>query len=550
MTATRVLVVEDERIVALNLKQRLVRLGYEVLAMAPSGAKALAEIERTRPDVILMDINIEGDIDGIETASRIPTEYHTPVIYLTAYSEQATLDRAKATKPYGYLLKPFSERELHATIQMALERRREDVATLESERRLKTSVDHQSSELQAATQDLKNEIGVRTKLEEALAQSQKMEAIGQLTGGIAHDFNNLLQGIDGSITIAKKRLEVGRYDDIGTLLDTAQISTRRAAGLTHRLLAFSRRQPLAPTIVHCGKLIDAMKELLARTIGEKITIEITEPEDLWLTQCDSNQLESTMLNLVINARDAMPEGGSVAIELANCIIGTNDDTGHEGILPGEYVCVAVADSGCGMDAATISQAFEPFFTTKPVGQGTGLGLSMVYGFARQSNGEAKIVSDLGRGTSISLYLPRFSGALEPAGEHSDTETANIPEVDPDKVIVVIDDEPGVLFIVVSHLEDLGYKAIEAKDGTSGLEILERLDHVDLLITDVGLPGLNGRQVADAARMVHPGLKVMFMTGYADKVGAGSAAMKPGMKMITKPFTLDSFAEAVGGMLSV
>ena len=307
---TRVLVVEDERIVALNLKQRLMRLGYEISAMAASGEKALAEIERTQPDVVLMDINIEGDIDGIETASRIPSEYHTPVIYLTAYSEQATLDRAKATKPYGYLLKPFSERELHATIQMALERRTADVATLESEQRLEKTVETKTTELHGAIEELKNEIGVRTKIEEALAQSQKMEAIGQLTGGIAHDFNNLLQGIDGSISIAKKRLASGRLDEIDKWLDAGLVSTRRAAGLTHRLLAFSRRQPLSPSAIQSGQLINDIKELIARTIGEAITIQVITSEDLWLIKCDANQLESAILNLAINARDAMPDGGS------------------------------------------------------------------------------------------------------------------------------------------------------------------------------------------------------------------------------------------------
>ena len=361
MTATRVMVVEDERIVALNLKQRLVRLGYEISGMAASGEKALAEIERTQPDVILMDINIEGDIDGIETASRIPAEYHTPVIYLTAYSEQATLDRAKATKPYGYLLKPFSERELHATIQMAMARRSEDVATLESEQRLEKTVETQTTELQGAIQDLKNEIGARTKLEEALAQSQKMEAIGQLTGGIAHDFNNLLQGIDGSISIAKKRFVGGLHGEVEEWLDGALASTRRAAGLTHRLLAFSRRQPLSPTVVEGGDLIAGIRDLIVRTMGEAIMTEVDAPGDLWLTKCDPNQLESAILNLAINARDAMPDGGELKIELCNVDLEASNTADHEGIAAGEYICIAVSDTGCGMELETIEQAFEPFF---------------------------------------------------------------------------------------------------------------------------------------------------------------------------------------------
>ena len=375
-----------------------------------------------------------------------------------------------------------------------------------------------------------------------------MEAIGQLTGGIAHDFNNLLHGIDGSVSIAKRRLSAGRYEDIGEWLDTALVSTRKAAALTQRLLAFSRRQPLSPTTVHAGRLVREMNDLLTRTLGEAVVITIATADDLWHTQCDANQLESAILNLAINGRDAMPDGGTLKIEMGNLTIAGVDTAGQEGIEPGDYVCITVADSGCGMAPATISQAFEPFFTTKPVGQGTGLGLSTVYGFARQSKGYAKIASAPDQGTSISVYLPRFAGSIEPLHEPIDQDAPEAPVNASDKTIVVIEDEPGVRFVVVSFLEDLGYHPIEAADGISGLEIVQKLPQIDLLITDIGLPGMNGRQVAEAARLAHPELKVVFMTGYADKVGAGSAPMTSGMQMITKPFTLDALAGAVSGML--
>jgi signal transduction histidine kinase len=546
---TRVLIVEDERIVALNLKQRLMKQGYNVCALATSGATALHEITKERPDVVLMDINIEGDIDGIETVSRIPPEFQTPVIYLTAYSEQATLDRARETKPYGYLLKPFSERELHATIQMVLARRQADVAARETERRLEQLVADRTAALIVANEELKKQIAQRQEAEHALAQAQKIEAIGHLTGGIAHDFNNLLQGIGGSLSLLKRRIAQKRFDDTDKFIDGAIESTNRAAGLTHRLLAFSRRQPLSPKPVACNDLLTGMHDMLVRTMGEAIDIKLAPGDALWSTMCDANQLESAVLNLAINARDAMPRGGTLTMTTSNVTLNEAAAAAHPGLTAGEYVCVAVSDVGGGMSKEVADRAFDPFFTTKPIGQGTGLGLSMVYGFARQSGGAAVIDSAMGRGTTVKIYLPRFDGQV-PAEAPADKLDATKPSTRADdKVVLVVEDESTVRSLVLEVLKDLGYRTLHAHDGTSGLDILKSGARIDLLVTDIGLPGLNGRQLADSARALRPALKILFMTGYAENTTLPNSFLESGMSMMTKPFTIEALAERIQAMMA-
>jgi CheY-like chemotaxis protein len=374
-----------------------------------------------------------------------------------------------------------------------------------------------------------------------------MEAVGQLTGGIAHDFNNLLQGIIGSLEIIGRRVEEGRADTIGRFLTGATTAANRAAALTHRLLAFSRRQPLDPKPVEANPLVRSMEDLLGRTLGERIALDLIQPDDLWLTICDHNQLENAILNLVINARDAMPDGGRLTIETANVTVRPDDGAARRAdIQPGDYVAVSVEDTGTGMDADTISRAFEPFFTTKPLGQGTGLGLSMIYGFARQSDGYTTIDSEPGRGTRITLMLPRFAGAL--ADPAVDVLPARPQEADEGEVVLVVEDEPVVRSLIVEVLTTLGYRTLEAVDGPEGVARLRSKDRIDLLITDMGLPGLNGRQVADAGREVRPGLGILFMTGYAESAALAPGFLAPGMEIITKPFGMDVLASRVREML--
>jgi PAS domain S-box-containing protein len=381
--------------------------------------------------------------------------------------------------------------------------------------------------------------------EEALLQSQKMEAVGQLTGGIAHDFNNLLTGIVGSLDLLQTRLNQGRTDNVARYINAAMTSANRAAALTHRLLAFARRQPLIPKNVDVNQLVVSLEDLLRRTIGETIDLGIVAAEDLWSTLCDPNQLESALLNLAINARDAMPDGGRLAIATSNARLDSvTADT--PALSPGDYVCITVTDTGVGMSAEVAARAFDPFFTTKPIGQGTGLGLSMIYGFARQSNGHVTIDSKVGQGTTVRLYLPRQHGDIA-ASHASAARTAEHAATG--ETVLVIEDEPIVRGVVLEMLAEQGYRTLEAIDGPSGLKILRSGQRIDLLVTDVGLPGMNGRQVADQAREGRPDLKILFITGYAESVAMADGFLQPGMEMITKPFDLDHLAQRIRVMIS-
>jgi len=378
--------------------------------------------------------------------------------------------------------------------------------------------------------------------QEALRQSQKMEAVGQLTGGLAHDFNNLLMGISGSLELLDMRLAQGRLEDVGRYISAAQRSTRRAANLTQRLLAFSRRQTLDPRPIEVCRLIAGMTELIERATGPDVELIVRNAPDLWPTKVDATQLESALLNLCINARDAMaPNGGRLLIETAN----RRFDGKVGDLKAGHYVMISVTDTGAGMPAEVAARAFDPFFTTKPRGEGTGLGLSMVYGFVRQSGGQVLIDSREGEGTTVTLSLPRFTGELE----------ADVAEdqarIDPaaGETVLVIDDEETIRGLIRDVLEEAGYAVLEAPDGPAGLEVMQSGVAVDLLITDVGLPGgVNGRQVADAARLSRPGLKTLFITGFAEKAALASDQLGPGMEIITKPFAISALAQKVREML--
>ena len=387
----------------------------------------------------------------------------------------------------------------------------------------------------------------RALLEEQLRQSQKMEAVGQLTGGIAHDFNNIVQGITGSLQIATRRLAQGRVDEIDLFMARAITSANKAAALTHRLLAFSRRQPLDPRAVDANALLSSLEDMFKRTIGERIDLRFALAEGLWTTLCDPHQLESSLLNLVLNARDAMPETGSLAIETRNARLDDGDVRDLVDVRPGDYVCVSVSDNGIGMSAATIAQAFDPFFTTKPIGRGTGLGLSMTYGFARQSEGFAQIHSVLGQGTTVTLHLPRHAGSVDLV-----PPPAPVPRVEArgrGETILIVEDDVVVRSLVVEILTELGYRAVEAPDGDAGLAILRSEGRIDLLVTDMGLPGMSGREVALAARRGRPALKILFMTAYAANAALASGFFADGMEMIIKPFTLEDFVAKVQAMIA-
>nr|WP_286197576.1 PAS domain-containing sensor histidine kinase [Variovorax boronicumulans] len=381
--------------------------------------------------------------------------------------------------------------------------------------------------------------------QDALRQAQKMEAVGQLTGGIAHDFNNLLAAISGAHQLMRLRLDQGQTQGLHAYLDMGERSVRRAASLTQRLLAFSRRQTLDPRPTDVNRLVLGMEEMVARTVGPAVQLTVAPAAAPWPTRVDASQLENALLNLCINARDAMPEGGRLELSTANRTLGEHGAAAQE--LPaGDYVCLRVTDTGTGMSQDIVQRVFDPFFTTKPLGQGTGLGLSMVYGFVRQSGGQIQVDSEPGRGTTMTLLLPRHGGDAEhdEAGQASDA-----PDRGSGATLLLIEDEDVVRTLLVEVLEDAGYTVLSAADGPAGLLRLQAAGPMDLLVTDVGLRGgMNGRQVADAGRLLRPDLQVLFITGYAEAATVGNGFMEAGMELMTKPFDLATLVTRVREML--
>ena len=383
--------------------------------------------------------------------------------------------------------------------------------------------------------------------EEQLRQSQKMEAIGQLTGGIAHDFNNMLASVYGSIQLIQRKVETGKLEGIDTLLERASASTQRATSLTQRLLAFARRQSLDIRRVDVVHLVESLEEMLVRTIGPTMSLKIDLAADLWSARIDAGQLENALLNLVINARDAMPEGGHLSIEAENVEIDAAHAASQVEVNAGDYVVVRVTDDGAGMPAKVIARVFEPFFTTKPIGQGTGLGLSMVYGFVKQAGGHIRIQSEVGSGTTVSLFLPRdLSGEASVKPAPAATPTAHVLT---GETILVVEDEESVRSVIVAVLQDLGYSFMEAANADAALAIFDTGTHIDLLVTDVGLPGMNGRQLSEIATARQPGLKVLFVTGYAEQAAMRHGFLSAGMQMIKKPFVIDELADRIRSILA-
>ncbi len=414
----------------------------------------------------------------------------------------------------------------------------------EAAQKLEQQVAERTSELTAALARLEAEAKERARAEEALRQSQKMEAVGQLTGGIAHDFNNLLTGIMGALDVVRRRIANGRTDDLDRFMDAATVSAERAAALTARLLAFSRRQSLDSRPTDVNRLLASLEDLLHRTMSERIEVSIEFAGSLPLALVDANQLENAILNLAINARDAMPQGGRLALRTHHAQIDAEFCAEHDGFVAGSYVAVTVSDSGAGMDAATLAKAFDPFFTTKPIGQGTGLGLSMVYGFAKQSHGHVAIDTEVGVGTDVTVYLPI---ADEPAER---PEITKGPVLDGDgQTVLLVEDDAAVRLLVADVLGELGYRAQEAADPQSAIALIESGSRFDLMITDVGLPGMNGRQLAEIARKHLPDLPILFITGYAQNAEARGGFLGPNMEMISKPFPIEILAGKIREMLA-
>jgi PAS domain S-box-containing protein len=409
-------------------------------------------------------------------------------------------------------------------------------------------------QLQTLNASLEAQVSERTaalaQAAEALRQSQKMEALGQLTGGIAHDFNNMLQGVTSGVTLAKRRIEMNRAAEAMKFLDAAAEAAGRAAALTARLLAFGRRQALDPRPIQLDELVNGLLDLIQRTVGPAIEVELRVLARGWPVLCDPNQLENALLNLVINARDAMaPNHGRLIIETAHLLLSDADTAAWEGANPGEYVRMTVTDTGTGMTPDVLAHAFEPFFTTKPDGQGTGLGLSQLYGFVRQSHGGVRLESTLGKGTSVHLYLPRCHDTPDASRAPAATGAMPAPARRAPRLLLV-DDEPVIRTFAAESLRELGYEVLEAGDGPQALRLLNTASgRLDLLVADVGLPGgLNGRQLADAAREMLPALPILLITGYAGDAIVGQGRLATGMEILGKPFDLDELGRRVRAMV--
>ncbi|WP_285407285.1 ATP-binding protein [Pseudomonas sp. FR229a] len=487
--------------------------------------------------------------DLIEYLDQQPAWSDLPIVLLTHHGGEEQGPPSRLSALLGnvtFLERPFHPATLVSLVSAALRGRRRQyeardrlIDLSESERRLQSTLETLEQQVEERTAQLRHN-------EEALRQSQKMEAVGQLTGGIAHDFNNMLTGIIGSLELLRRRLARGRTEDLDSLIDLGVTSANRAAGLTHRLLAFSRRQSLDPKAVQMNTLVLSMGELLQRSLNESIHLEMRLDDNLWVAEADPNQLESALLNLVINARDAMPEGGKLVVETSNQVLHRDFTAAYSNLEPGDYVMLSVTDNGSGMPQSVVSRAFDPFFTTKPIGQGTGLGLSMIYGFSKQSRGHVSIDSEVDQGTTVKLYLPRFRGE-EVEIPASDSQQA--PYAMDGETVLIVEDDPAVRVLVSAVLSELGYAFVEAGDADGAVPILNSTQRIDLLISDVGLPGMNGRQLAEVGRQYRPGLKVLFITGYAEHAAVRGGFLDSGMQMITKPFTFDLLTAKVREMIN-
>ncbi len=396
------------------------------------------------------------------------------------------------------------------------------------------------------TRQLEAENEARRKAEELLRQSQKMEAIGQLTGGVAHDFNNMLAVIISGINLLERRIAKG--GDVKRLVDGISDAAYRAAGLTHRLLAFSRQLPLAPTAIDANQMVKSISELLRQTLGETTVLETVLAGGLWRTHADAGQLENAILNLAINARDAMPDGGKVTIETLNCSLDDDYVGNYPDLVAGQYVMIAVSDEGSGMSPETMDRAIDPFFTTKEVGKGTGLGLSQVYGFVKQSKGHLKIYSEIGHGTAVKIYLPRYFGSeqvAEVAAVMRQPERRGASS----EVILVVEDEDRIREVTTEALRELGYTALPAASAKQALQILESRPEIGLLFTDIVMPDMNGRRLAEAALKLHPNLKVLYTTGYTRNAVVHNGVLDPDVNFIAKPFTFDQLGQKIREVLS-
>ncbi|MCZ6904837.1 MAG: response regulator [Acidobacteria bacterium] len=635
MASARILVVEDERIVAKDLQSQLEKLGYAVPGVASSGAEALQKAAETRPDLILMDIRLKGEMDGVETSQLVRDQFNIPVIYLTAYADENTLKRAKITEPFGYIVKPFEERELRTNIEIALYKHRMERKLRESELWLATTLKsigdgvittdsrervtfmnrvaealtgwkqedavgkeltqvltilHKETRASAENPVTKalqegqvvelamdtvlvssdgeeipiadtaapivddkgnlagavlvfRDITEHRRVEESLRESHKMEAVGRLAGGVAHEFNNLLMVIRGYSELLLQRSSAN--DLVRTNAEEIRKAADRAASLTRQLLAFSRKQVLQPKVLDLNAVVTEVEKMLRRLIGEDIELVTALEPGLGPVKADPGQIEQIILNLAVNARDAMPRGGRLTLETSNVELDEDFARQHSSVASGPHVLLTVSDTGTGMDAETQSHIFEPFFTTKGWAKSTGLGLATIHGIVKQSGGIIWVESAPGRGTTFKFYLPRVEEAAAAEGKSTGLTTPSRNS----ETILVVEDEEGVRQLMREFLAGKGYTILEARDGTEAIQLAQQhRGPIHLLMTDVVMPGMSGGDLAQRLASLRPETKVIFVSGYTDDAIVQHGVREEGTVFLQKPFSLDALARTVREVL--
>ena len=632
MNKIKILVAEDENIIALEIKNRLEKMGYEVPALVSTKKEIIEKVSDLQPDLVLMDIMLNGHMDGVEAAEDIRARFDIPVVYLTAYSDENTLQRAKITEPYGFILKPLDERELHNTIEIAIYKHKMEQKVRENERRFyttlksigdavittdikggitfmnsvaeeltgwkqneavgksvettfniinaKTGLSSQNpvttvlqkgfvfklsdnsilvsregretfiDDSAAPIKDEKDKIrGVvlvfrditeRRKLEEHLRQSQKMEAVGALAGGVAHDFNNIMTVIQVSADLAMVGVE--KSDPIFQSLVEIQESAERASDLTHQLLFFSRKQPIEFKLINVNQTIDGLLNMLKRLIDENIVVTTLLEPALWPIRADQRAIEQAIINIIINAKDAMPQGGEVILKTKNVILSREDCESMSGAQPGEYVCISIIDNGFGMDKLTVSHIFEPFFSTKEPGKGTGLGLSVVYGIVKRHNGWIDVQSEPNQGTEFYIYFPTIHEELFEKTIEKDSLRSLQGN---GERILFIEDEDNILEYVNKALTRCGYRVFTAGNSREALDVFKKEEgNFHLVFSDVVLPDDSGVNLMNKLLTYKPNLHILLSSGYTDSQSQRSVIEEKGFPFLQKPYTLNSLLHII------
>lgn len=539
------LIVDDleENLVAL---EALLRRDGLTFLRARSGEEALEVLLRHEIALALLDVQMPG-MDGFELAEFMrgsERTRHVPIMFLTAgNADTQRRFRGYEAGAVDFIQKPIEPDILRSKASIFFDLHQQRRALAKAADLLESQVRERTAELQDALERLRAETAERERAEASLRQSQKMEAVGQLTGGIAHDFNNMLTGIIGGLDLMRRRIAAKRFDELDRYIDAATTSAERAAALTQRLLAFSRRQSLDPQPLDLNALIQSMSQLVRHALPEHIVPTFALGENLPTALADANQLENAILNLALNARDAMPDGGTLAIETSFVDLDAAHVATRPGLPVGKFIVVSVSDTGTGIAPELLEKVFDPFFTTKPLGQGTGLGLSMVYGFAQQSGGSVRIHSQPKLGTTVKLYLP----ITEAAPADTRVKAGTTPRGDGERVLVV-EDDPAVRMLVREVLQELHYEPIEIADPIAAVPLLASDTRIDLMISDVGMPGMNGRELADVARRHRPDLPILFITGYAEHATVRAGFLGTNMSMVTKPFSLEGLATKINALI--